>query len=47
MGVRTSSIFYRRGVPNNYRTFGILVQANYPVIQPQSLFQRFAIFKMF
>ena len=38
MGVKTSAFFYRRGVPNNNRTFGILVQANYPIIQPQSVF---------
>ena len=38
MGVNTSAIFYRRGVPNNNRRFGILVQANYSFIQPQGVF---------
>ena len=34
--VRTSAIFYRRGVPNNVPWFGIATQANYPVVQPNT-----------
>ena len=36
--VRTSAIFYRRGVPNNNPTFGVDVYGNYPIVQPQSIF---------
>lgn len=32
---RTSAIFYRRGVPNEFKSFGVLAQANYPIVQPQ------------
>ncbi len=32
---RTSAIFYRRGVPNSFTSFGVLTQANYPIVQPQ------------
>lgn len=35
---RTSAIFYRRGIPNSFASFGALTQANYPIVQPQSLF---------
>jgi len=35
-GIRTSSIFYRRGVSNNNKTFGFQVYGNYPIIQPAS-----------
>ena len=34
--VRTSAIFYRRGVPNQVALFGVATQANYPVVQPNS-----------
>ena len=36
--VRTSTFFYRRGVPNQYYFFGQAVLGNWPVIQPQRLF---------
>lgn len=36
--VRTSTSFYRRGVPNNYVFFGQAVQGNYPIVQPQYFF---------
>jgi hypothetical protein len=39
--IATSSIFYRRGVPNNCPNFGTLVQANYPIVQPQTFFINF------
>lgn len=42
--IATSSIFYRRGVPNNNPQFGILVQANYPIIKPQSVLLNFINF---
>jgi len=35
---RTSANFYRRGVPNSFSSFGALTQANYPIVQPQSIF---------
>jgi hypothetical protein len=35
--VRTSASFYRRGIPNNFHAFGGLTQANYPIVQPQSI----------
>jgi hypothetical protein len=34
---RTSAIFYRRGVPNSFGSFGVLTQANYPIVQPQRI----------
>lgn len=34
---KTSAIFYRRGVPNNARNFGVQVYGNYPIFQPQFL----------
>lgn len=43
--VATSSIFYRRGVPNNFTQFGALVQANYPIVQPNTFFINFIHFK--
>ena len=43
--IATSSIFYRRGVPNSCTNFGTLVQANYPVVQPQSFFINFISLK--
>ena len=35
---RTSAIFYGRGIPKNFHGFGKLAQANYPIVQPQSVF---------
>lgn len=34
---RTSAISYYRGVPKYFHTYGALVQANYPIVQPQRL----------
>jgi hypothetical protein len=34
--LRTSSIFYRRGVPNTANSFGYLAQGNYQIVQPQT-----------
>jgi hypothetical protein len=36
MPIKTSSHFYRRGVPNNASFFGNLIFGNYPIVQPQS-----------
>lgn len=36
MPVRTSAIFYRRGVPNSFNTFGTFASANYCIIQSLS-----------
>ena len=36
--VRTSAIFYRRGIPNSQTGFGNMVQGNYAIVQPQYLF---------
>jgi len=35
---KTSAIFYRRGVSNQYRNFGFAMQTNYPIIKPMNLF---------
>ena len=34
MGIRTSAIFYRRGIPNNYNNFAFVADANNTVIVP-------------
>ena len=36
MGLRTSAIFYRRGVPNNYNNFAFVAQSNNNVVVPIS-----------
>jgi hypothetical protein len=36
--IKTSAIFYRRGVSNQYRNFGFAMQTNYPIIQPINTF---------
>jgi len=36
MGIHTSAIFYRRGVPNNYNNFAFVAQANNTVVVPIS-----------
>lgn len=33
-GVRTSSSFYRRGVPNVFYNFGYIATGNYAIFQP-------------
>lgn len=37
-GIKTSRVFYRRGVSNDNRFFGFAVQANYPIVQPPRLY---------
>jgi len=34
--VRTSANFYKRGIPNDFHSFGYFTQANYPIVQPQN-----------
>ena len=36
-GIKTSRIFYRRGVPNGNINYGFQVYGNYSIFQPQSL----------
>ncbi len=36
MPVRTSAVFYRRGVPNTFTTFGNFASGNYYIVQPLS-----------
>lgn len=31
---RTSTIFYRRGVPDSFKEFGALAAGNYSIVQP-------------
>jgi hypothetical protein len=31
---KTSTIFYRRGVPDSFKEFGALAAGNYPIFQP-------------
>lgn len=38
MGVRTSAIFYSRGVPKNNPFIGDLTQGNYPIVAKQQRF---------
>lgn len=33
-GVRTTTAFYRRGVPNTFTDFGLFATANYTIFQP-------------
>jgi hypothetical protein len=34
MAIRTSAIFYRRGLPNSYNNFAFVAQTNNAVIAP-------------
>ncbi len=36
MGIHTSAIFYRRGIPNNHNNFAFVAQANNTVVVPIS-----------
>lgn len=40
MGIRTSAIFYRRGIPNSYNNFAFVAQANNNVTVPISKYLR-------
>jgi hypothetical protein len=37
MAVRTSASFYRRGIPDYYKGFGVVASANYTIFQPNYL----------
>jgi hypothetical protein len=34
MPVRTTAAFYRRGVPNGFKDFGLVATGNYTIFQP-------------
>ena len=34
MPVSTSAAFYRRGVPNSFKDFGLVATGNYTIFQP-------------
>ena len=36
MAIHTSSIFYRRGIPNAYNNFAFVAQTNNQIISPMS-----------
>lgn len=36
-GVKTSTSFYRRGVPNTFTDFGKLAAGNYTIFQPTNV----------
>lgn len=38
--LKTSAIFYRRGVTNQSKNFGFAMQSNWPIIQPMGLYIR-------
>lgn len=38
MAIHTSAITYRRGVPNNYNNFYLVVQANNIIPAPMSIY---------
>jgi hypothetical protein len=42
---KTSSIFYRRGVPYNFVDFGIVAAGNYTVFQPTRQIYNSAFFR--
>lgn len=44
MPVRTSASFYRRGVPNSFKDFGLIANGNYTVIQPTTLYIKNSFF---
>ena len=44
MPVRTSASFYRRGVPNSFKDFGLIATGNYAVINPTTLFVKNSFF---
>ena len=44
MPVRTSAAFYRRGVPNSFKDFGLIATGNYTVINPTSSFVKNSFF---
>ena len=36
--VRTSSNFYRRGIPNSYSNFALVAQSNFAIVNPINKF---------
>lgn len=40
MAIHTSRVFYRRGIPNDYRNFAFVAQANYTIPAPMALYLR-------
>ena len=36
--LKTSAVFYRRGISNNNVGFGLLAQSNFQIVQPTYLF---------
>ena len=40
MAIHTSAIFYRRGIPDSYKNFAFVSQANNTVISPMSIYLR-------
>ncbi len=39
-GLKTSKSFYRRGVPNDFKDFGKIASANYPIFQPTPILNK-------
>lgn len=37
-GIKTSRIFYSRGISKENKFFGFAVQSNYPIVQPPNLY---------
>ena len=44
MGIRTSAIFYRRGLPNSYNNFAFVAQSNNTVVVPMHKYLKGYIF---
>ena len=44
MPVRKSSAFYRRGVTNSFKDFGVVATGNYTIFQPTTPFINSAFF---
>ena len=42
---KTSTIFYRRGVPSNFHDFGIVATGNYTIFQPTTPIYKSAFFR--
>ena len=40
MAIRTSAIFYRRGLPNSYNNFAFVAQTNNAIISPMNKYIR-------
>jgi hypothetical protein len=42
---KTSTIFYRRGVPNSFKSFGAIANGNYSIVQPTAPFINALLFR--